>query len=68
MDDLPDLPFTKSCYVYGHEAPCATMVEHLRRLHAERAAAGGEAALKAKVGYWDRFAACGRILAERRQA
>lgn len=55
--ELPaaDPPYEKSCFVYGHEPACPSYREHLRRLDAERAAAGGEAALKAKVGYWERL-------------
>lgn len=46
--------YEESCYAFAHEPTCQTYVDHLRRLHRERVAAGGEAALKAKVGFWQR--------------
>uniref|UniRef100_A0A6M3J6D9 Uncharacterized protein n=1 Tax=viral metagenome TaxID=1070528 RepID=A0A6M3J6D9_9ZZZZ len=59
--------YKQSCYVYGHAPACPTFIAHRLRLERERAAAGGEAELKSACGYWDRFAACARILADRRK-
>lgn len=50
----PDPPFGRSCRVYGHSPTCGTYLGHLQRLETERTAAGGEAELKARAGYWAR--------------
>jgi len=50
----PRVLYEESCRGYAHEPPCADYSAHRRRVRTERNAAGGEAQLKAKVGFWRR--------------
>lgn len=51
----PEVAYLQSCRGYGHVPPCSSYLAHLRRWQRERDQAGGEAALKAQVGFWRRL-------------